>query len=115
MLNRYSIASLLLFLQHVYFLNAWIPNLKYPRRLIPERTFQLSAGQSEDINPKRTQIEKTFYNDDKLSRKKDKIVHIVGLFESLSTMPVEEWAGYNNDLEEGYWMNTCRDDDCEVS
>jgi hypothetical protein len=56
-----------------------------------------------------------FYEDEIRTRKLDKVVHVVGLFESLNTVPVEEWAGYNNDLEEGYWMNMCRDDDCEVS
>lgn len=109
-------AILSLFLQHIYYLNAWIvPNQKYyhPRRLLPSGAafVLLLSARNEDV----PQLENMFYEDEIRTRKLDKVVHVVGLFESLNTVPVEEWAGYNNDLEEGYWMNMCRDDDCEVS
>jgi hypothetical protein len=119
MLNKSSIAILSsIFLQHICFLNAWIvPIQKYPSlRLLPERVVLKMSERSEDVNSKRTQLGNMFYEDKALSRKLNKVVHVVGLFESLNTVPVEEWVGYNDiELEEGFWMNMCRDDDCEVS
>lgn len=117
MLNKSSIAILSsIFLQHICFLNAWIvPIQKYPSlRLLPERVVLKLSERSEDVNSKRTQLGNMFYEDKALSRKLNKVVHVVGLFESLNTVPVEEWVGYNDiELEEGFWMNMCRDDDCE--
>ena len=69
-----------------------------------------SSSGSEDLNfqRQRKQLESVFKKD-KVDYESDETLHIGGLFESLSVLPVYDWAETEFDLV------GCRDDECEVS
>ena len=69
-----------------------------------------SSSGSEDLNfqRQRKQLESVFKKD-KVDYESDETLHIGGLFESLSVLPVYDWAETEFDLV------GCRDDECDVS
>ena len=91
------------------FLNAWIQHQNNGRRHMFKLASSSSSG-SEDLNfqRQRKQLESVFKKD-KVDYESDETLHIGGLFESLSVLPVYDWAETEFDLV------GCRDDECEVS
>ena len=72
--------------------------------------FRLRGSRSDDLNFNRYQLESVF-NGQEVGNKD--VVHIGGLFESLSSLPVYDWTDSEFD-----WIDLaspCRDDECEVS
>lgn len=101
-------------------LNAWIPTTIQQnsyKSLVPRLGSSKLSARSDEQNshnamPTNNNI---FYaNDIIINRKHDNVVRVVGIFESLMSLPVVDWEDNNNIFEEGEdWINVCRDDDCE--
>ncbi len=94
---------MLLIINRILVVDAWTPVRSNQRFL----TFKLLAH-SEDVNHQRLQLENVFYKD-MVDYEIDDTVHIGGLYESLSILPVHDWQ------ESEFDFTVCHGDECEVS
>mmetsp|Transcript_21750 Transcript_21750/g.31757 ORF Transcript_21750/g.31757 Transcript_21750/m.31757 type:complete len:145 (+) Transcript_21750:55-489(+) len=77
------------------------------------KSFRLRSTSGDDLNFQRSQLESLFSEKSSLYDD-DMTLHVGGLFESLSPLPVHDWTDPNFDDSE--WMDLaspCRDDECE--
>jgi hypothetical protein len=93
--------TLLLVLTRSWLLDAWIQARSNERH----NTFKLGSH-SEDLNFQRLQLESVF-NEDVVDYQQDDTLHVGGLYESLSVLPVYDWPDYEFDF------TSCRDDECD--
>ena len=123
------IALFAVLLDYSSFIGAWIPaNLQQQQYrkeysadpsswLLPKSrgTSALSTLDRDSVNFQKVTIQSNFFINDILSTNQDNaVVHVIGLFESLKSMPLLEFV-VDDYFEDAAWMNICRDDECEVS
>ena len=102
-LTPYLPLCVLLIINRILVVDAWTPVRSNQRFL----AFKLLAH-SEDVNHQRLQLESVFYKD-MVDYEIDDTVHIGGLYESLSILPVHDWQ------ESEFDFTVCHGDECEVS
>ena len=107
--------NLLLLITFVYcsHVDAWIQGRNCERL----NKFGLRSS-SEDLNFQKFQLQlESIFFEDTVNLKDETTLHIGGLYESLSPLPVHDWADSEVYFDDGDWidLSSCRDEECEVS
>ena len=105
--------SILLTCLQCYSVNAWVQPHRSNILRVRASTRQYAK---DDKNLQKLDLDNVFLHSSIRNYQYNNAVHVGGLFESLSPLPVYEWADQEFDSD---WMNfgtsVCRGEECEVS